>query len=818
MAEERSSRLKKEGAVKTLDRQTSLEWDSFYEEPTYKPKMPVTHTPLKAPAESEAMYDWPIIINGEQTIVRVNHNQKQYLSLTTTTEEQRNEFLKRVWEAAEAAATITATEKPEDLPSPASSKGSTDTVAEIANRSKFIETSLRNNPDVKNLFEENNNECKNDEQLDEDGGKISCQDRHHIFEQRTKTHLAAPAKKFVRAVNALKYQLNRANFADEISQQFGDDLLQDVKQKFGKVEEAREYCLEVLEEQERLQYDYYLQNKFEDVCECERIHRNYFEKMVEDKVARNQQQMSQPPTSQVQPPHLGSFLAQPPPGAHIAPNIITTTAANILPNMMTSTPFHQNAIPLLGPIFDPMFGQNQQHQDHAHGQNYNQYQQSPPPGAHSNPTFGQHQGQNYGQSGPQQNYGQSGPQQNYGQSGPQQNVPPGFNNVNPPPGFETNAPPGFNIYEDQGQGESRIPTPSAPSVMETRHHTRFKLQEELSLVEKWDASEPRKYMAFRAQWTNFYNKMKSEQRSNLDLYYALMKVLDGAARDFVYTKYPSDQSYAQAIAKLDEHFYNPTNLLRDMVQNLLKGQKMSDSYDSLLSGITKLNDAWHDLNQADLTKDQLKGLLFIAATEKNLSNESWRCWLEEQNNPKYQQNPMAAFEIATYLGAIKRAMLNAQKRKNIIGGPQDTNSENPPKAGRQGKRQSTLYGAYSNSVGNQKLGSNPPKAMTQQQAHGPNNTCVFCGEKNTHKYQLYCPKIRDLTPKNIYNIMQKTGIECQMCLGLGHRTKQCPPMLEGFLKPCSVKENNMECGRYHCRALHKRAAEESKESAPPKQE
>ena len=245
---------------------------------------------------------------------------------------------------------------------------------------------------------------------------------------------------------------------------------------------------------------------------------------------------------------------------------------------------------------------------------------------------------------------------------------------------------------------------------------------------------------------------------------------------------------------------------------------MSDSYDSLLSGITKLNDAWHDLNQADLTKDQLKGLLFIAATEKNLSNESWRCWLEEQNNPKYQQNPMAAFEIATYLGAIKRAMLNAQKRKNIIGGPQDTNSENPPKAGRQGKRQSTLYGAYSNSMGNQKLGSNPPKAMTQQQAHGPNNTCVFCGEKNTHKYQLYCPQLKSKSPKQIYNIMQKTGIECQMCLGLGHRTKQCPPMLEGFLKPCSVKENNMECGRYHCHALHKRAAEESKESAPPKQE
>ena len=249
-----------------------------------------------------------------------------------------------------------------------------------------------------------------------------------------------------------------------------------------------------------------------------------------------------------------------------------------------------------------------------------------------------------------------------------------------------------------------------------------------------------------------------------------------------------------------------------------KGTKNVRLIDSLLSGITRLTDAWHDLNQADLTKDQLKGMLFIAATEKNLSNESLKCWIDEQNNPKYRQNPMAVFEIKTYLGAITQAMLNAQKRKNVLGGSQDNKPETPFKAGRRNKKQSTLYGSYSNTMGDQKQGNNPPKAMTQQQAHGPNNTCVFCGEKNTHKYQLYCPKIRQLRPKDIYNIMRGAGIECQMCLGLGHSTKQCPPMLAGYLKPCVMKENNVKCGRYHCSALHRRAAEESKETAPAKQE
>ena len=31
--------------------------------------------------------------------------------------------------------------------------------------------------------------------------------------------------------------------------------------------------------------------------------------------------------------------------------------------------------------------------------------------------------------------------------------------------------------------------------------------------------------------------------------------------------------------------------------------------------------------------DQLKGLLFMAATEMNLSEESWKCWIKGQNDP-----------------------------------------------------------------------------------------------------------------------------------------------------------------------------------------
>ena len=346
-------------------------------------------------------------------------------------------------------------------------------------------------------------------------------------------------------------------------------------------------------------------------------------------------------------------------------------------------------------------------------------------------------------------------------------------------------------------------------MIEARHHTRFKLQDELALVKKWDAKDPREYMAWRAQWTNFYEKMMKEERSNLDIYYALLKVLDGRALELVSTKYPNEESYSRAIKDLDEQFYNPTNLIRDMVDNLLNQQQMSDTYDSILSGFTKLNDAWRDLDRANLTKEQLQGLLFIAVTEKNLSPEGWHTWIEEQNSPKYRQNEKDAFNISAYFGAIRRAMLNLQKRKNVFG------LQKPNKPTKSKKKQSTLYGSYNSAVGN-----NPPKAKNQQQAQGPKDTCVFCGQE-THRYQLHCPKLRrgrlQLQSKDVYRIMQDAGIQCEMCLSPGHQTKNCQAMLDGYLKKCPIKEGNEECGKYHAKVLHEWKSEEPNEKAPSNQ-
>ena len=687
-----------------------------------------------------------------------------------------------------------------------------ESLEEIRERTRMMEESLKKNTEYEDHHEKTQTTeslVKEVKQLveDHDGENNACRDRQHEFERRTKSRLAPVAKKFINAVNTILFQLNREKFADEISQPYGDELLSDVHTLYIKVQEAREYCEEVLNEEELLSLGDYLQSKFEMVLTCERVHRKYFEEQEENKRLRKQYEEEQ-----------------------IHPEAPIVTKANVQSKpIVTSTPYHQHSQYQFKPLGldqnhhgqkDPNYGQrtypgfkNYEDQDHHGRQDQQQGQsQQRPPGFKSYEEQDHHgqKNQQHGQS--QQKPKEAGfnvyeEEDHHGHQGGR--------------GQSKQMPnSGFNVYNDQDHG-SRIPT---PSVVETHHHTRFKLNEELSLVEKWDGSQPRAYMAFRAQWNNFYQKMVVAQRSNLDIFYALLKVVEGSPKDLIKTKYPNDMSYHNAIKRLDDLFYNPTNLLRDMVQNLLKGQKMVDTYDSLLSGITKLMDAWNDLNQADLSKDQLKGLLFIAATEKNLSEESWNQWLLVQNDPKYRQNPMSAFEIQAFLGSINMAMLNAQRRRNALGSSSHTKPQT--NTGGSSRRQSTLYGSYALGHHGQEKGQS--KVKDQQQARGQNNSCIICSQ-NPHRYQLNCPKLRELSPNQIYKIMTSSGIECQMCLGLGHRTRECPPTQEGFLKKCSIKEENMECGKYHCRALHKpkkqeeqwgRRNEESKETSQskPKQE
>ena len=145
-----------------------------------------------------------------------------------------------------------------------------------------------------------------------------------------------------------------------------------------------------------------------------------------------------------------------------------------------------------------------------------------------------------------------------------------------------------------------------------------------------------------------------------------------------------------------------------------------------------------------------------------------------------------------FLGTIHTAMNNAQREQSVVG-------RRPPSRPSRPRPTSTLYGSYNTSI------TSSPKESTRQAGTG----CVFCQSANHHRYQLYCPKLKNMTPERIWQIMKQNGITCQMCLCLGHDTRGCPAIKNGALKLCNLKDAQNEiCGKSHCRFLHQEPKKE----------
>ena len=332
----------------------------------------------------------------------------------------------------------------------------------------------------------------------------------------------------------------------------------------------------------------------------------------------------------------------------------------------------------------------------------------------------------------------------------------------------------------------------APIHKNTQSTTRpyFKLKDELDLVKKFAGLDQRKYMAFHAQWRNYIIKANQVNRSQLDLYHDLLSRLEPPAYDLCSTDYPSQDSYAAAIQTLNERYYNPSHLLRDMVKRTSKMSKMTDTYQSLLEASINLKKAKADLIQANLSEEQLQGLFLISTTEKYLSESAWREWNEIQNSPQFIADPMACFNIDNYLYAINQAMKNIHRKENALG-------INKPEANKF-KPKSTLYGSYTTRVEKgTKITSNNYKQAKK------NGKCIFCS-KAPHRFQLYCKELKQKTPEQIRKIMNEHSIECAMCLVPGHSTQDCLATNQKKLRPCDIIEAGKPCNRYHCRYLHRK--------------
>ena len=195
-------------------------------------------------------------------------------------------------------------------------------------------------------------------QIDETAevGRFVHRDRHHEFEQRTRRLLNADAKSFLQACCTLIVQLDREKFV-EVSKQYGDKLLNDVQVLYQRVELARKYCLEALDQHERLEdkYTKYMQIMSENLCTVKRVHQMYFEEQEEIKTSSQQQIQSSKSQTQALPQNIQCSV----PEFLIKPNIFTEEK-----DPRTLKPEIQPTIPTIDPASPPApLDQNQNWRD-----------------------------------------------------------------------------------------------------------------------------------------------------------------------------------------------------------------------------------------------------------------------------------------------------------------------------------------------------------------------------------------------------------------------------------------------------------------------
>ena len=595
----------------------------------------------------------------------------------------------------------------------------------IAERTAEIEETLNKSmttPFAKTPAESQDHDIENwtysaaeEQKIEEKRVEIACHNRQHEFEKRTKQYLAAPAKRFVKAYRTCIYHFER-NADQHISKEYGHQIMAELVQFFQEMEEAREYCMEVLSTEDKLhnpRYEEYMEVKLDQLNECRRLHDQYFQGYHQG--SQILQQLQNHEDEHQAEPKVPQPTGEPRPHYQARQERLEEMTPILKRDPAPKVQFQPKSKGIGEDVCGAMTGGHQRRRVFSEG------------------------------------------------------------NSNKP---NVNAPPPESRHD---------------RFMEPQH--RFKLTEELMLVSPFDASNPRDYMAFRAQWKNFETKMVQSGRSKEDLYDALLKVLKGAARDLCKNKYHDPGAYNWAMQQLEKIYNKPENLLREMITNLLKTNKMVDTYESLLSGVTKLREAWRDLNQADLREEELKGLLFIAASEKNLSDGGWKCWLDVQNS--HTGDPLSIFEVSTYIGAIEMALANAQKGREVGRSSSVADHKNKPKP----KQRSTVFGSY-NAITPNAPNQNTSKFPPQQQARTAAGKCVFCKEM-PHRYQLWCSGLKNMSPDEVWKTMRENKIFCQMCLGLGHNQKECEATKGGRLKKCNIKNDKGEvCSKLHCKFLH----------------
>ena len=305
------------------------------------------------------------------------------------------------------------------------------------------------------------------------------------------------------------------------------------------------------------------------------------------------------------------------------------------------------------------------------------------------------------------------------------------------------------------------------------------------------ANNYQNYSVFRGQWMKCVQKALNLGVPKADLYDHLVEVLDGSALEIVDTPTQDENTYEEALKRLDKNFLNPTLYLKEVTASLNSLEPMKDERISLMKGINTLEKGWANLKARKLSHEHLLTMYFCNLYEPKLSPKAMGIWTSKRTAAKDDKHPMGYdLSIEDFFAAVREAETHLQ-----FSNPSGGAKKNEDKKKAVEPKKPVIFGSHS--TGNQENSSNEEKKCPVPQ----------CPQMK-HKLMLKCPQLPKMKPQEVIDWAKKNGITCKMCLdSKDHKSKDCPGLASGSLQKCKIKlvegpRVGQECNGPHCIFVH----------------
>ena len=299
--------------------------------------------------------------------------------------------------------------------------------------------------------------------------------------------------------------------------------------------------------------------------------------------------------------------------------------------------------------------------------------------------------------------------------------------------------------------------------------------------------------------------------NNMEKYRILKQRLSGRAQKLVTVKHPTDDTYDNALKKLNDQFVNTSLEIRDIYSRLKNMPKMDPSSATKVSTmVTEFTSLMDQLTERNPSKDDLFFLLFsellvpkFNATAEREYKKIWKAKNDENGAP--MGHKITIQDLKKVLTDTRDELRFHEYNKAFNSSPEaKAIQEKKKKMEEEKKKKDVIFGSNQTSTDGQ---------TNQESISNGKGTCPIPNCKASldptveggHRWILKCPVMKKMKPNDLWAWFCSKKGKCVKCFSPSHEAQHCP--LKRFL-PCKKlllfgERAGEPCNGDHCIYLHR---------------